>query len=340
MRRILAGDVRDVLCFQPGERPVFCLTFSNGEKLVVKAEIKTSSGHATQSIPLAGAMMKQVSPSMQIEMLDDREFRELKRLAESPERFRQPNSAEAARAYLELYTSPEAQPMNAYYKMPFVDRLTDITKGSPALTLLRLKKPPALFSFGKIVAVDLFIGNNDRFNAMGELVNPDNLLFQQVGGSITPMGLDFFQAQGEAANLLVGPPENQVVSRQKRIFKYLWGGENLLNENNLRFFAEKAIDSLNDYFSQQNMRQIRTLLGPDDVNQFVHGMREGTKDLKQFLVTRGGLPEGVRIRMDRFNWPYNTAIPPRPVKPAPFRKFVTANPIVNRRPGPTIGSRG
>lgn len=84
----------------------------------VKAEIKTSSGHATQSIPLAGAMMKQVSPSMQIEMLDDRECRELKRLAESPERFRQPNSAEATRAYLELYTSPEAQPMNAYYKMP------------------------------------------------------------------------------------------------------------------------------------------------------------------------------------------------------------------------------
>jgi hypothetical protein len=140
MRRILAVDVKDVLCFQPGERPVFCLTFTSGEKLVVKAEIKTSSGHANQSIPLAGAMMRQVSSAVQVEMLDDKEFRELGRLAGYPERFRQPKNAEAAREYLELYTSPEAEPLNAYYKMPFADQLTDITKGTPALTLLRLNR--------------------------------------------------------------------------------------------------------------------------------------------------------------------------------------------------------
>ena len=33
MRRILAREVREVLCFEPGERPVFCLTFTNGEEL-------------------------------------------------------------------------------------------------------------------------------------------------------------------------------------------------------------------------------------------------------------------------------------------------------------------
>ncbi len=280
--------------------------------------------------------MRQVSSAVKVEMLDDNEFRELRKLPQYPERFRQPKNAEAAREYLELYTSPEAVPLNAYYKMPFADQLSDITKGTPALTLLRLKKPPALFSFGKIVAVDLFIGNNDRFNAMGELVNAENLLFQQIDGNITPVGLDFFQAQGEAANLLVGPPDHQVISAKKRVFKYLWGGENLLNENNLRFFAEKAINSLNDYFSQQNMRQVRTLLGPDDVAEFVNGMREGIRDLKQFLATRGGLPEGVRIRMDKLNWPYNPALPARPSKPAPYYKPANAN--GNRRPGLTIGA--
>ena len=210
----------------------------------MKAEIRTSSGHANQSIPLAGAMMRQVSPKVTVEMLDDTEFRELEQLPRSPERFRPLQNAEAARD-LELYTSAEAKPLNAYYKMPFVDQLKDITKGSPALMLLRLKRPPALFSFGKIVAVDQFIGNNDRFNAMGELVNEGNLLFQQIDGNITPVGLDFFQAQGEAANLLVGPPENRPMGRGKYC-AYVWGGENLLNENNIRFFAERAIKSLNE----------------------------------------------------------------------------------------------
>ena len=179
------------------------------------------------------------------------------------------------------------KPLNAYYKMPFVSQLKDLTKTSPALMLLRLKKPPALFSFGKIVAVDLFIGNNDRFNAMGDLVNEGNLLFQQIDGNITPVGLDFFQAQGEAANLLVGPPDN--IPSGKGKFKYVWGGENLLHENNIRFFAENAIKSLNTYFSQQNMRQVRTVFDHNDVLEFANGMKEGVKGLKQFLATRGGL---------------------------------------------------
>jgi hypothetical protein len=330
MRQILAREVKEGLCFEPGERPVFCLTFTNGEKLVVKAEIRTGNGHADQSIPLAGAMMRQVSPSVKVEMLNDQEFRELGLLPNYPERFRPLQNSAASREYLELYTSAEAKPMNSFYKMPFVDQLTDITKTSPSLMLLRLKKPPTLFSFGKIVAVDLFIGNNDRFNAMGELVNEGNLLFQQIDGNITPMGLDFFQAQGQAANLLVAPPDNLKVGGGK--FKYTWGGENLLNENNIQFFADKAIKSLNSYFSQQNMRQIRTLFDQDDVLEFADGMREGINGLKQFLATRGGLPEGVRIRMDRLNWPYDANIPARPSQPAPFR-FKTATPRVNRAGG-------
>jgi len=202
--------------------------------------------------------------------------------------------------------------------------------------LIRLKKPPALFSFGKIVAVDQFIGNNDRFNAMGELVNEDNLLFQQIDGQITPVGLDFFEAQGQAANLLEEPPDRQFIGNNK--FKYVWGGENLLNENNIRFFAQNAIKSLNSYFSQQNMRQITAVFDHDDVLEFVNGMREGIKELKQFLVARGGLPEGVRKRMDMLGWPYNANLPARPTKPAPrfrpakaFRVVGTRRPVFARR---------
>jgi hypothetical protein len=89
---------------------------------------------------------------------------------------------------------------------------------------------------GKIVAVDQLNGNNDRFNAMGELANAGNLLFQENdNGNITPVGLDFFQAQGDAANLLEKPPEPQALDRQRRLVKVLWGGRNLENENNIRF---------------------------------------------------------------------------------------------------------
>jgi hypothetical protein len=325
----MAGEVTEVLCFEPGERPVFCLTFTNGEKLVVKSEIRTGSGHADQSIPLAGAMMGQVSPTVQVEMLDKSEFVSLRTLIQFPGRFRPTQNAEATREYLELCTSEEAQPGSAWYKMPFVGQLKDITKGTPGLMLLRLKKPPALFSFGKIVAVDQFIGNNDRFNAMGELVNEGNLLFQQIDGTISPVGLDFFQAQGQAANLLVGPPDWGKNARGK--YEYIWGGENLLHENNIRFFADRAIESLNAYFSKQNIRRI-TLFGPDDALEFANGMKEGIRELKQFLLMRG-LPEGVRIRMDKLGWPYNANLPARPVKPAPL--FKPARPGA-KRPGPTI----
>jgi hypothetical protein len=323
MRRIVAHEIKEVFCFQPGERPVFLLTFTNNEKLVVKAEIKTGNQHANHSIPLGASMMNQVSPQVEIEMLDDKEFRELGQLPHSPEIFRPLNNSEPTRAYLELYTSPEAVPINAYYKMKFVEKLQDISKGTPALMLLRLKKPPALFTFGKIVAIDLFIGNSDRFNAMGELVNEDNLLFQQIDGNITPVGLDFFQAQGEAANLLVGPPENRPMGGGK--FNYVWGGENLLNENNMRFFAERAIQSLNNYFANQNLRRIRTLFGQDEILEFANGMREGVNELKRYLLTRGGLPEGVKIRMDKLNWPYDANAQAQPTNPAPFR-FKTAKP--------------
>lgn len=37
------------------------------------------------------------------------------------------------------------------------------------------------------------------------------------------------------------------------------GGENLLNENNIRFFAGRAIESLNEYFADRNMRGISPL---------------------------------------------------------------------------------
>ena len=315
MRRIVANEVTEVICFEPGERPVFCLTFSSGQKLVVKAEIKTQSGHASQSIPLAGAMMRQVSKTLEVELLDDNEFVALRTLTQSPNLFRPPQQAVATREYLELYTAPENKIFNVFVKMPFFSNISDMSKIRPRIMLVMLKKRPALFSFGKIVAVDQFNGNNDRFNAMGELVNEGNLIFERNNnGEITPVGLDFFQAQGEAANLVERPPEPQVL--RKGFVKILWGGHNLENELNIRYFSERVIQSLNEYFRGKNPNI--TLLGEDDELEFVNGMKAGIRDLKTFLSMRGGLPEGVKVRMDRLKWPYNNAVPSRPQARTPY----------------------
>jgi hypothetical protein len=342
MRQILAGEIREVMCFEPGERPVFCLTFSNGDKLVAKGEIRTGSRHADRSIPLAGMMMKQVSPSMQVEMLGDRELAALETLAQNPQRFRPPDPA-ASQRYLKDLMGPDGKALFAWYKMPFFGRLHNAeskAKKNPGLMLLKLKTPPFLLILGKIVAVDQFIGNYDRFTPMGKLQNPGNLLFHEGDGTPTPLGLDFFEAQGEAANLLEPPPDH-TRDKDGRV-EYKWGGENLLHETNMRFFADRAVASMNDFFRESSTRGIG-LLGALEALQFADGMREGVRDLKQFLASRPGLPEGVTARMSKLNWPYMPA-PARPEKPAPLaspnrpRPFKTANPIAGRGGMSVIGA--
>lgn len=342
MRQIIAGEIKEVMCFEPGERPVFCVTFSNGDKLVVKGELRTGSRHADKSIPLAGMMMKQVSPALTVEMLAERELTALGTLAQNPQRFRKPNPA-AAQQYLKELMGPEGKAFFSWYKMPFFGRLGNAeskAQKNPGLMLLRLKAPSFLHTLGKIVAVDQFIGNYDRFTPAGKLQNPGNLLFQEENGVPTPLGLDFFEAQGEAANLLEPPPDHS--RHRDGTIEYKWGGENLLHETNMRFFANLAIASMNEFFRDSRTRGI-SLLGSTEALQFGDGMREGVRDLKQFLAARPGLPEGVTARMTKLNWPYTPA-PARPDKPAPMasphrpRPFQTANPLAGQGGMPVIGA--
>jgi hypothetical protein len=331
MRRIIAGDVKEILCFEPGARPVWLVTFNNGEKLVVKAEIKTDTNHANQNIPVIGMMMNRVSPSLQVEMLDDREFTALDNLKHQADRFRPIEAATESQEYLKLYLSAEGRGLNAYYKMPFFQDLGNIKKslenGGVRLMLLQLKQPPALFTLGKIAAVDQFIGNYDRFNQMGDVVNAENFLFQKIGTTVTPIGLDFYQAQGEAANLMTPPPDHtshvpdKGPRQGKTVVKYVWGGENLLNENNIRFFAANAMKNLNEHFQEcQVHRMPLRLLDEPDILEFGNGMIAGTLELKRFLGVKMGLPDGVTARMYKLHWPYNPA-PDRPSTPAPvFRR--------------------
>lgn len=80
----------------------------------------------------------------------------------------------------------------------------------------------------------------------------------------------------------------------------IWGGENLLNENNIRFFAARVAESLKEYFQDKQIRGI-PLLGANETLAFVDGVKQGILDLKRFLCIRPGLPDGVTARMNRLN---------------------------------------
>lgn len=325
MRRILAGEINEILCFEVGERPVWRLTFTDQEKLVVKAEIKTTTNNANQNIQSGGMLMRTATPRMEVELLVEPEFEALAKVAQDANRFRPPKEATASQEYLQLYLSGDARAVNAYYKMPFFTGVgsieSTVKKRGAGLMMLQLRQPPALFMLGKIAAVDQFIGNFDRFDAMGEIVNIGNFLFDKGdGGAITPIGLDFYNAQGEASNLVNPPPDNtmQVNSNGKKIMRYAWGGENLLNENNIRFFAHNAMMNLNGEFLTMQPGRVQVhLFDPPEITEFGNGMLAGVQELKRFLSSKPGLPNGVRARMDKLGWPYDPA-PPRPSTPAPI----------------------
>jgi hypothetical protein len=302
MREIKVAEVARIKAFEPGERPVFQLTFTDGDNLVVKAELRAGR-EANAMIPLMAKMMKQVSPQVKGKILVDAEFTALTTLSQDPGKF--PDD-DASQKYLALMIEPQARQLFSHYKMPFVANLTDfekVAKNRGAAHMLLQLDHEALFNLGKIVAVDLFIGNHDRFAPSGKVQNVGNLLFQSSNGKFTPIGLDFYEAQGGASNLMKDSPQDVYDNSGTRTSQ--WPGMILRGEPLMRDFARKAIDGLNERFNefQGTSSTPLALLNWVDATAFGNGMVKGALQLKEFLASRGGLPPGVRERMQRLGWP-------------------------------------
>jgi hypothetical protein len=312
VREIKFSEIAKVKCFEPGERPVFLLRFTNGESLVVKAESNSNGRNADAIIPLMAKMMKQVSPQVKATILSGAEMNALVALSGDLAKFR---GQDESRKYLELYVT-EGRQMFAFYKMPFVENLTDFdkvtTKVSAAFMFMQLDTV-ALHQLGKIVAVDLFIGNHDRFTPDGRVQNAGNLLFQSSNGRLTPIGLDFYEAQGIASDLHDSSPEDTYGRNGKRTFQ--WAGMVLQSEMHIRCYAGLAIKGLNGEFAKLQGNSSVELLKHTDVIAFANGMLEGMRALRDFLQFRGGLPSGVAERMRRLGW--SAARPTTP--PPPFQ---------------------
>jgi hypothetical protein len=281
-------------------RPVFLLNFKDGSKLVVKAEIRSMIGKSTpQSVQWGGHMMKQVSNPIEAAALTETEMRILRNLGVW--KYCNGQIGERTREYLiDLMKSG----LFSFFKMPFLANLraldTMLAKNRGAKVLAKLRNDRSvLVGLGQIVAVDLFIGNGDRFGSTGRVVNEGNVIFQKnADKTYTPVGLDFFQAQGQAANLYKAPPDD-------------WAGVILgtqVQSSRLTQFATNAIDSLNEVFANALAGTItaQDLMSSICIGRFTAGLREGAATLQAFLRQKMDagerLPSGVVTRMALLGW--------------------------------------
>jgi hypothetical protein len=176
-----------------GYRPVYLLALAGGQQCVVKGE-KSQHASASASIKWGSKLMKNVaSPEVNVKVLTQPEIQTF---------------AAAGRHFLagdrDFPTYIQFGTQIVWTKMPYIAGLSDsdvYKKGPAAADAIydRLTKASFWEGLGRILAVDLFVGNFDRFDENGDFVNHGNLFFTDVGaGKFRVIGLDFFSARDVA----------------------------------------------------------------------------------------------------------------------------------------------
>ena len=197
-------------------RPVFFLKLNGSPtpSLVVKAErAEHDDEDAKVSIVWGSKLMKNVQSSLvNMKIMTPPEMQEFQA---------------AARRLLQNFPHQVAwaadTTLGVWIKIPYVDNLKnadykvatnhnwnpqrkqmqfDYVTSSKKIkaTIKRLSDGQAWYDLGKIVAVDLFNGNNDRFNEAGEWINRGNIMFL-AAGPIRVIGLDTYDPTSSTRKL-------------------------------------------------------------------------------------------------------------------------------------------
>jgi hypothetical protein len=184
-------------------RPVFFLKLNNSPvwNLVVKGE--AMGDYRRESIHWSSKLMKNVqNPLVDTKMLSRAEFDIVQQFARSAFPMGTPQRRFADVTFTDF----------TWVKMPMVLNLTEadwVERNDPPV--IQIKKNVRQFSdegvwneLGKVVAVDIFNGNCDRFDInTGDWVNKGNIMFV-AGGATKVIGLDTYDTSGERSNLSVG----------------------------------------------------------------------------------------------------------------------------------------
>jgi len=205
------------------DHPVYFLTV-RGMKVVVKGEAKGSTGHdrtdqdTATSIKWGSKLMKNVNDSqVNTKIMDQAEVNAF--LYAARPKFKPlppiPGSGIAPTPPPKQYLNVSAAGAQNYtwVKMPVVDGLTDadFTKKVRGFTtpipgkvreqIVKFTDETLWPSLGKVLAVDIFNGNNDRFDiGTGRWINYGNVMFVDQGSRV--IGLDTFDPNTKKSNLV------------------------------------------------------------------------------------------------------------------------------------------
>lgn len=296
LRKLVKGDISQVKCLefksQDDARPVFQLTFRDGTSLVIKMEGSGNPRNHGSNLQWGSKLMRQVSPQMKVQVLDPAEVLVLRGLPAMA------FTSRPGRLYFEhlMFLTTQYGDGMVWCKMPFLGGLYSIEKGAAENVeqlFETLSKPSYLQTFGRILAIDLFIGNTDRIDPTnGHVQNAGNIMFQKLAeGQLMMVGLDYYESAGELSDLH-GP------------IPYGWGGEYLRNDSTRQRFADLVVAGLNELFQKKFHFDIGEF-GGGHAWQIAHGMRDGVEVLHQFLSRRlrlKNVPRPILERAMRLGW--------------------------------------
>jgi hypothetical protein len=295
----LGPNVRPPYKYWMGSKPVFMASMTDGELLVVKGEYTfgNSTADVMANVRLGSRMMKQASPGVHAHNLSGKEVQALKGLGDG--QFANPVS----KYYLDGLLKDNGY---VWTKLDFVQQLSDvqsmIENGTGLAAVRLLKTATVQTSLGRIAAVDLFLGNEDRFKAAPHAPNLSNIFLRPDGhgqGGYTASGIDYcFIAAGTPMPTLRSDPGAN------------WNGLLLADRNRgaLYAYCVDAMKRVGDEI-EKKLQKSGTTYSPSDLlstvaSDFYYGALEGAEILKAYLKNKDELGKvpGIAKRRELLGW--------------------------------------
>jgi len=314
---IVSNHLTGVVNLSP-ERPVFLLTATDGSHVVIKQEVKVHANDG-QNMKFALKVIKQVSPTASGKTLRNDEIEVLRGFVEMHEyiadALMKPLNEDLA--YLKVLLGNGGM----WFKMDKAEGVISIEKAKAKAAAgdktdvrtiaAAFSAPDGLEALGRIIAADLWNGNNDRFtyggtdNGYRVCQNPGNVLLA-TQGTLKPIGLDAYEAMGVFRNY------NATIAQLEGADT--WGGRLLANTPaarvELRNFCQDVIADIEEILGPRNRKGLGKLgstrrLPHNAATRLQHGVISGSLPIRakmRQLAARANPPVGLIDRLTIVGW--------------------------------------
>jgi hypothetical protein len=209
----------------------------------------------------------------------------------------------------------------SWFKMEMLHQISTLKtekEGQGKKVAKALNAKDGLETLGRIIAVDMFNSNNDRFGFnsgvdqvpqgcqwngeyLNYLANVGNIVIRQVGESYEIVGLDAFDPFSRLSGLMI--PEMRNWKWAFDIFNPRYDNPKMID-----IVAERCVEDLNKVIGKRKRAFISSYrLGKEAPRRLAAGLRDGARIIEQHFQnkygkSRVGLPPGLQIRAERAGW--------------------------------------